>query len=99
MAHIDVRHYHNHGEKAARRAASQVLNELRQEHNMRLETRWEGSTLYARGRGFEASFEAGDDEVRVQARLSFFLLPLRGSIRREIDEYLERFLGEDGMEG
>jgi putative polyhydroxyalkanoate system protein len=92
MAHVDVRKPHSLGADGARRAAEQVLEELRHEHGFRLDTRWEGDTLHAQGRGFEAWLETSDHEVRVTARLGLLLRPLRGTVEREVREYLDRYL-------
>jgi putative polyhydroxyalkanoate system protein len=94
MSHIDVHRSHALGVPAARRAAEEVLHELREEHGLHLETLWDGDTIHATGRGFEAHVEAGPRHIRVVARLSMFLRPFRKSLEREVHEYLDRFLGD-----
>jgi len=91
MAQIDVSRTHHLGQERALSAAERVLEELRHEHGLHLDTLWEGDILHARGRGFEAFLEAGSEHIRVQVRLGLFLLPMRGMIRREVNEYLDRY--------
>jgi putative polyhydroxyalkanoate system protein len=93
MAHIDVSRPHSLGLNGARRAAEDVLDDLRREHQLRLDTRWEGDTLHARGRGFEAWLHAQPQTVRVTAHLGMFLRPFRGAIREEVRRYLDHYLG------
>lgn len=92
MAHVEVHRSHTLGAAGARRAAEQVIDELRHTHGIRLSTRWEGSTLHAQGPGFEAWLETSDDRVDVAVRLGLLLRPLRGTVEREVEEYLDRFL-------
>jgi len=93
MSHIDVLRAHALGREGARRAAEEVVRELQREHGASLETRWEGDTLHAQGRGFDAQLEAGAEIVRVSARLGLPLRLLRGRIHAEVERTLDRYLG------
>lgn len=92
MSDIRVFRAHRLGREGARRAAERVVHELRHRHRIALETHWEGDTLYARGRGFDAVLETTESDVYVSARLGLPLRLLRGRIEEEVERYLDRYL-------
>ena len=82
------------GISGARRAAERVIEELRSEHGLHLDTTWDGDTIHARGRGFTAHVEAAPRYIHVVVRLSLLLFPLRRTVEREVHDYLDRFVEE-----
>lgn len=93
MAHIDVTHPHRLGLAGARRAAEEIARELGQGRGLHLEARWEGDTLHVSGSGFEGRLEARPEAVRVTARLSLLLWPMRRRIEQEVERYLAQYAG------
>ncbi len=93
MPHIDVSRPHDLGREGARRAAEEVVGELRGEPGVSFRSHWEGDTLVASGRGFDARVHAGPDAVRVTADLGLVLRPLRGTLRQQVERYLDRYVG------
>ncbi|MDX1530362.1 MAG: polyhydroxyalkanoic acid system family protein [Rhodothermales bacterium] len=96
MSHIDVSRHHRLGLDGAREAAERVADDLR--HEFPFESWWEGNTLRVRGTGFKGRIEAHSETVRVAADLGLVLRPLRGRIRAEVEDYLDRYT-RDGADG
>jgi putative polyhydroxyalkanoate system protein len=90
---LGVRRRHHLGTEGARQATDQMIAALCREQGVRLETRWTGSVLHARGRGFQGTLRVSDDDIEIELRLSPLLLPLRGAISREAEVYLARYIG------
>ncbi len=90
MAHIDVTRPHTLGLDGAHRAAEEVAAEL--QGAFPLHTHWDGDTLVARGKGFDAQFLAGPETVQILVKLGLVLRPMRRKIQSEIERYLDRYV-------
>lgn len=90
MPHIDVRRSHTLGRDAARALASNIAADLEREQGVR--TFWDGDVLRLKGPGVQGELHASDTEVRIQATLGMLMRPLRGQLRRAIEEKLDEAL-------
>ncbi|NQD94707.1 polyhydroxyalkanoic acid system protein [Pseudomonas sp. CrR25] len=90
MATIDVQRPHSLGRAAARAKAEQLAERLAREYAVRY--RWSGDTLEFKRSGADGSIEVGEDNVRVQLKLGLLLSAMSGSIKREIEEVLDKSL-------
>lgn len=94
MSDLSISRSHSLGRDGARRLAERVVSDLRRRHGLSLDTRWEGDTLYADGRGFNARLDAEQDRITVDARLGLMLRPFAGRIRSEMEKQVEHYLDE-----
>ncbi|HBX57317.1 polyhydroxyalkanoic acid system family protein [Pseudomonas sp. UBA2684] len=90
MAKINVERSHSLGREAARGKAEQLAERLAREYAVRY--RWNGDTLEFKRSGADGSIEVGEDRVRVQLNLGLLLSAMSGSIKREIEEVLDKSL-------
>lgn len=90
MARIDVERPHALGREAAREKAEQLAERLAREYAVRY--RWSGDTLEFKRSGADGRIEVGEDRVRVQLNLGLLLSAMSGSIKREIEEVLDKSL-------
>jgi len=90
MARIDVERPHALGREAAREKAEQLAERLAREYAVRY--RWRGDTLEFKRSGADGRIEVGEDRVRVQLNLGLLLSAMSGSIKREIEEVLDKSL-------
>lgn len=90
MARIDVQRSHALGREAAREKAEQLAERLAREYAVRYH--WAGDTLEFKRSGADGRIEVSEDRVRVQLNLGLLLSALSGSIKREIEEVLDKSL-------
>ncbi len=90
MARITVERSHNLGLEAARAKAEQLAERLASEYDVRY--RWAGNTLEFKRSGADGRIDVHDGSVRVQLSLGLLLSAMSSSIKREIEEVLDKNL-------
>jgi len=90
MARISVERPHALGREGAREKAEQLAERLAREYDVRY--RWNGDTLEFKRSGADGSIAVGEDRVHVQLKLGLLLSAMSGSIKREIEEVLDKSL-------
>lgn len=90
MSKILIERQHNLGRDAARAQAQQLAERLAKQYD--ISYRWEGDTLKFRRTGAEGAIVVDEDTVRVSLKLGLLLSPLSGTIKREIEEALDKRL-------
>jgi putative polyhydroxyalkanoate system protein len=90
MAKITVERPHNLGREAAREKAEQLAERLAREYDVRY--RWNGDCLEFKRSGADGRIDVREDAVCVQLNLGLLLSAMSGSIKREIEEVLDKSL-------
>ncbi|ERI51977.1 polyhydroxyalkanoic acid system family protein [Pseudomonas sp. NPDC077186] len=90
MSRIRVERPHQLGRAAAREKAEQLAERLAREYDVRY--RWNGDTLEFKRSGADGSIEVGEDRVCVELKLGLLLSAMGGSIKREIEQVLDKSL-------
>ena len=90
MAKINVERSHKLGREVAREKAEQLAERLAREYDVRY--RWAGDTLEFTRSGADGRIEVAEDSVKVQLNLGLLLSAMSGSIKREIEEVLDKSL-------
>ena len=90
MARIKVERSHNLGREAAREKAEQLAERLAREYDVRY--RWNGDCLEFKRSGADGRIDVAEDSVKVQLNLGLLLSAMSGSIKREIEEVLDKNL-------
>ncbi|WP_172143398.1 MULTISPECIES: polyhydroxyalkanoic acid system family protein [Pseudomonas] len=90
MARINVERPHSLGREVAREKAEQLAERLAREYAVRYS--WNGDTLEFKRSGADGRIEVGEDRVRVQLNLGLLLSAMSSSIKREIEEVLDKSL-------
>lgn len=92
MADIELSRSHSLGVEDGRAAVNRVARDLGE--NLSIDTQWRDDTLHFEGSGAEGRIVVAEDAVHVRIDLSFFLRPMRSSIRSEATRYLDKHLGD-----
>ena len=90
MSRIRVERSHSLGREAAREKAERLVERLASEYDVRY--RWNGDTLEFKRSGADGRIDVRDDSVRVQLSLGLLLSAMSSSIKREIEEVLDKNL-------
>ncbi|WP_298184860.1 polyhydroxyalkanoic acid system family protein [uncultured Pseudomonas sp.] len=90
MAKITIERPHNLGREAAREKAEQLAERLARQYDVRY--RWNGDSLEFKRSGADGSIEVRESSVRVQLSLGLLLSAMSSSIKREIEEALDKNL-------
>lgn len=90
MSKIVVEREHRLGRAGAREKAQQLAERLAQQYDVSY--RWEGDTLEFRRTGAQGAIAVDDTHVRVSLKLGLLLSALSGTIKREIEETLDKQL-------
>ena len=90
MSRITVERSHSLGLAVAREKAGGPAQRLGSEHDG--EDRWSGDTLEFKRSGADGTNAVGDDSVRVELKLGLLLSALGGTIKREIEQTLDKHL-------
>lgn len=90
MAKITIERAHALGREVAREKAEQLAERLAREYDVRY--RWNGDILEFKRSGADGRIEVHEDSVRVQLSLGLLLSAMSGSIKREIEEVLDKNL-------
>ena len=90
MSRIRVERSHCLGRESAREKAQHLAERLASEYDVRY--RWNGDTLEFKRSGADGTIAVGDDSVRVELKLGLLLSALGGTIKREIEQTLDKHL-------
>ena len=90
MSRITVERSHSLGLAVAREKAEALAQRLASEYDVKY--RWSGDTLEFKRSGADGTIAVGDDSVRVELKLGLLLSALGGTIKREIEQTLDRHL-------
>ena len=90
MSKIVVERQHSLGRAGARDKAQQLAERLAQQYDVKYQ--WQGDTLEVRRTGATGSIEVGEDKLRVSLKLGLLLSGLSSTIKREIEEALDKHL-------
>lgn len=90
MSRITVERSHSLGLAAAREKAEALAQRLARQYDVKY--RWSGDTLEFKRSGADGQIEVAEDRVRVELKLGLLLSALGGTIRREIEETLDKHL-------
>jgi putative polyhydroxyalkanoate system protein len=90
MSRITVERTHSLGLAAARDKAEALAQRLASEYDVKY--RWSGDTLEFKRSGADGTIAVGDTSVRVELKLGLLLSALGGTIKREIEETLDKHL-------
>lgn len=90
MSRITVERTHSLGLATAREKAEALAQRLASEYDVKY--RWSGDTLEFKRSGVDGSIAVGGDSVRVELKLGLLLSALGGTIKREIEETLDKHL-------
>ena len=90
MAKITVERPHTLGREVAREKAEQLAERLARESDVRY--RWNGDNLEFKRSGADGRIEVHEHSVRVQLSLGLLLSAMSSSIKREIEEVLDKNL-------
>ena len=74
----------------AREKAEALAQRLACEYDVKY--RWSGDTLEFKRSGADGTIAVGDDSVRVELKLGLLLSALGGTIKREIEQTLDKHL-------
>ena len=90
MSRITVERSHSLGLAVAREKAERLAERLASEYDVKY--RWSGDTLEFKRSGADGTIAVGDDRVRVELKLGLLLSALGGTIKREIEQTLDKHL-------
>jgi putative polyhydroxyalkanoate system protein len=90
MAKITIERPHSLGREVAREKAEQLAERLAREYDVRY--RWNGDNLEFKRSGADGRIEVHEHSVRVQLSLGLLLSAMSSSIKREIEEVLDKNL-------
>lgn len=90
MADINITRSHSLGLDDGRTAVEGVAQKL--ESELGVDTQWAGNTLQFDGQGADGHIEVEAAAVHLAINLSAFLQPMRGRVKSEAEDYLDRHL-------
>ena len=91
MSRITVERSHSLGLAAAREKAEALAQRLASEYDVKY--RWSGDILEFKRSGADGQIAVGADRVRVELKLGLLLSALGSTIKREIEQTLDKHLG------
>ncbi|MCP5459164.1 MAG: polyhydroxyalkanoic acid system family protein [Gammaproteobacteria bacterium] len=90
MSHINIRRKHNLSLDKARKVAETVAVDL--DKRFSLNYYWEDDTLFFERSGVNGRMTIEAQEIRVDVRLGFLLLPLKPSFEQAIHRYMDELI-------
>ena len=93
MSHINIRRNHTLSLTRAREAADLIADQL--DEKFQLHHHWQGDTLHFKRSGVDGHIDVDESEVRIHARLSFLLTPLKSRFEQAIHRYMDELFVED----
>ena len=91
MSTIEINAFHQLKKKAAQQAADSLADDLAQKFE--IEYGWDGDAIHFERPGVSGSITVGKSEIRIEAKLGFLLMMLKGRIENEIRQYLQEHFG------
>ena len=90
MAKITVERPHSLGKEKAREKAELLVEKLADKYG--IEHEWSGDVVKLEGKGAKGTVDVGEDFVRVNLDLNFFLSAMSGQIQTEVERQLDKAL-------
>ncbi len=90
MAKITVERPHSLGKEKAREKAELLVEKLADKYG--IEHEWSGDVVKLEGKGAKGSVDVGENFVRVNLELNFFLSAMSGQIQAEVERQLDKAL-------
>lgn len=90
MAKITVERPHTLGKEKAREKAELLVEKLADKYG--IEHEWKGDVVKLEGKGAKGTVDVGEDFVRVNLELNFFLSAMSGQIQTEVERQLDKAL-------
>ncbi|HLF30061.1 MAG TPA: polyhydroxyalkanoic acid system family protein [Xanthomonadales bacterium] len=87
MSVIDICAFHQMAHEEAQQAADDLAADLARKFD--IDYGWDGDVIHFERHGASGSISVGRREIRINARLGFFLAMLKARIEDEIKQYLE----------
>jgi len=91
VSSIDIHAYHKLSHEDALHAADELSIDLSEKFGINYG--WEGEVIHFERPGVHGQILVQDNELRIQAKLGFMLMMLKGPIEQEIFRYLEEHFG------
>ena len=91
MSTIDIHAHHNLSHEDALNAADELSCDLSEKFG--IDYGWEDEVIHFERPGVHGQILVQDSELRIQAKLGFMLMMLKGPIEQEIERYLEEHFG------
>jgi putative polyhydroxyalkanoate system protein len=88
---IDIHAYHKLSHEDALNAADELSIDLSKKFG--IDYGWEDEVIHFERPGVNGQIQVQDNELRIQAKLGFMLMMLKGPIEQEIFRYLEEHFG------
>jgi putative polyhydroxyalkanoate system protein len=88
---IDIHAYHKLNHEDALNAADKLSIDLSEKFGINYG--WEDEVIHFERSGVNGQIQVQDSELRIQAKLGFMLMMLKGPIEQEIFRYLEEHFG------
>ena len=92
MPDIELTRSHSLGLDDGREAVERVAQDLETDLGVRYE--WDNNTLLFGGQGAKGEIEVEPDTIQILINLSGFLKPMKGRLKEEAEQYLDRYLDE-----
>lgn len=90
MSRINIERSHSLGREVARERAEKLAQRLASQYDVSY--RWSGDRLEFQRSGAQGRIDVRDDSVAVELKLGMLLSALGGSIKREIENTLDKSL-------
>jgi putative polyhydroxyalkanoate system protein len=90
MATIEIDREHHLDRESARKLLEGIVGEV--EKSIHVGYEWEGDDLKFAAKGVKGAIHLGEERVVVHAKLGLMLAPLKGKIKRAIEDYLDTAL-------
>ena len=91
MSNIDIHAHHTLSHEDALQAADDLSRDLAEKFS--IDYGWEDEVIHFERPGVHGQIHVLDTELRIQARLGFMLMMLKGPIEQEIVRYLRDHFG------
>lgn len=93
MSELLIRRSHGMSQKQARAAAEHIAQELAEEFKLTYE--WHGNTLDFHRSGISGTMKLDRKTLEIQAKVGFFLIPLKSRIESEIHRFCDENFGPE----
>jgi putative polyhydroxyalkanoate system protein len=90
MATINVKRHHQLDRKRLRKEVEHLAQKL--SNDLSVDYQWEDDRLVFKRTGANGFIQIGKDELEIEIKLNLVLTPLKGTIEKNITEYLDEHL-------
>ena len=91
MSEIDIHAHHTLSHEDARQAADELSCDLAEKFG--IDYGWDDEVIHFERPGVHGQILVNETELRIQAKLGFMLMMLKGPIEQEIVRYLKEHFG------